>query len=50
MTLYSYTPSASLLWVRLGNCRRIFLLNVFSEQWLRITSKFEQGEKFVELR
>jgi len=25
VTLYSQTPSASLLWVRLGNCRRAFL-------------------------
>ena len=25
VALYSQTPSASLLWVRLGNCRRAFL-------------------------
>ena len=50
VTLYSQTPSASLLWVRIGNCRRAFLLNVFRDHWPRIIAKFERGEKFVELR
>jgi predicted nuclease of predicted toxin-antitoxin system len=49
-TLYSKTPSAGLLWVRLGNCRRVFLLKVFKEQWPRILERFQNGERFVELR
>lgn len=50
VTLYSKTASARLLWVRLGNCRRVFLLKVFNEQWSRILGRFENGERFVELR
>ncbi len=50
VTLYSKTPSAGLLWVRLGNCRRAFLLEVFKKQWQRILERFEYGERFVELR
>jgi predicted nuclease of predicted toxin-antitoxin system len=50
VTLYSQSPSARLLWVRLGNCRRFLLLNVFREQWPKIVGRFESGERFVELR
>jgi predicted nuclease of predicted toxin-antitoxin system len=50
VTLYSKAPSARLLWVRLGNCRRVFLLSVFKEQWPKIVERFESGERFVELR
>ena len=50
VTLYSKTPSAMLLWVRLGNCRRVFLLQVFKDQWHRILDRFENGDRFIELR
>jgi predicted nuclease of predicted toxin-antitoxin system len=50
VTLYSKTPSARLLWVRIGNCRRIYLLKVVGEQWHRILERFEHGDQFVELR
>lgn len=50
VTLYSKTPSARLLWVRIWNCRRVFLLSVFREQWQRIQARFENGDLFVELR
>jgi predicted nuclease of predicted toxin-antitoxin system len=50
VTLYSRTPSARLLWIRIGNCRRVFLLNVFRQQWQRIQERFEKGDRFVELR
>lgn len=49
-TMYSRAPSARLLWVRIGNCRRAFLLKVFEEQWSRILELIENGERFVELR
>ena len=49
-TLHSKAPTAGLLWVRLGNCRRAFLLKVFREQWPKILERFENGERFVELR
>jgi predicted nuclease of predicted toxin-antitoxin system len=50
VALYSKTPSARLLWVRLRNCRRVFLLNVFRDQWKRILARLESGDRFVELR
>ena len=50
VSLYSKTPSARLLWVRLGNCRREFLLTVFKKQCPRILERFDQGERFLELR
>ena len=50
VTLYSRAPSAKLLWVRIGNCRRARLLEVFERQWQRILVRLEQGERFVELR
>ncbi len=50
VTMFSRTPSARLLWVRVGNCRREFLLKVFKEQWQRILGRFENGELFIELR
>ncbi len=50
VSLYSKTPSARLLWVRLGNCRRAFLLTVFRKQWPRILERFDQGDRFIELR
>jgi hypothetical protein len=48
--MYLKMPSARLLWVRLGNFRRVFMLKVFQEQWPRIRECFENGERFVELR
>ena len=42
--------AAGLLWVRLGNCRRAFLVRVFKEQWPRVLERFQSGERFVELR
>jgi len=47
--LYSKKPSARLLWVRVGNCRRVSLLKVFMDQWRRIVERFESGERLVEL-
>jgi predicted nuclease of predicted toxin-antitoxin system len=50
VTMYSKAPSARFLWVRLGNCRRVLLLEVFRSQWERILARFESGDRFVELR
>ncbi len=50
VTIFSETSSARLLWIRLGKCRRVFLLKVLKEQWERILDRFEKGERFVELR
>lgn len=50
VTLYSKKPSASLLWVRIRNCRRTHLLKVFEQQWPKILERFKAGERFVEIR
>ena len=50
VTLYSKLPTARLIWVRLGNCRRALLLKVFEAQWQKILARLVSGERFVELR
>ena len=50
VTMYSVQPSARLLWVRVGNCRRAVLLRIFRDHWQKIAARFECGERFVELR
>jgi predicted nuclease of predicted toxin-antitoxin system len=48
--LYSGAPTTGLLWVRVGNCRRTHLLDVFQKAWPRIIGRFAGGDQFVELR
>lgn len=50
LTLLAKSPTAKLLWVRLGNCRRAHLLDVFRQLWPRITAQFANGEQLIELR
>jgi len=50
VSLASKAPAAGLLWVRLGNTRRVFLLSVFRRVWARIAERFASGDQFVELR
>jgi predicted nuclease of predicted toxin-antitoxin system len=50
VTMWTKTPTAMLLWVRIGNCRRAFLLKIFKDQWQRILARFSSGDRFVELR
>jgi predicted nuclease of predicted toxin-antitoxin system len=42
--------SAGLVWVRIGNCRKQHLLEVFERTWLRIVERLEAGERIVEVR
>jgi predicted nuclease of predicted toxin-antitoxin system len=49
-SIFSRTPTARLLWVRLGNCRRDYLLGRFRRAWPRIIARFASGDLFVELR
>lgn len=39
-----------LLWVRIGNCRRVELLRRFEADWSQIEEAFRQGQRIVELR
>ena len=43
-------PSAKLSWVRIGNCRRTFLLDAFRQLWLRIVERLECGDTLIEIR
>ncbi len=43
-------PIAKLIWLRIGNCRRIYLLNLFREIWPRIIERLEAGDSFIEIR
>ncbi len=45
-----HTPTAGLVWVRVGNCRHAFLFDVFRRVWPRIIERLEQGDRFVEVR
>ncbi len=43
-------PNAGLIWVRIGNCRRVFLLDVFRKVWSRVIERLESGDRFIEIR
>ena len=50
LNLLSKAPTAKLIWVRIGNCRRSFLLDAFRRLWPKIDDRFVQGDRLVELR
>jgi predicted nuclease of predicted toxin-antitoxin system len=43
-------PTAKLIWVRVGNCRRAFLLDLFRRVWPRIIERLKSGDLFIEIR
>jgi predicted nuclease of predicted toxin-antitoxin system len=49
-TMILQKPTARLIWVRVGNCRKDFLLNLFRQAWPRIIERLEQGDFFLEIR
>jgi predicted nuclease of predicted toxin-antitoxin system len=51
-TYLATTPASAgkLVWVRLGNCRKIALLEAFRLQMPRIVAELEAGNRIVELR
>lgn len=42
--------SAKLIWVRVGNCRRAFLLDVFRRMCPRLLERLESGDVYIEIR
>ena len=50
VSLWAKNPVTKLLWVRLGNCRRVHLLEVFRRLWPKIIDQFAKGDQIVELR
>lgn len=43
-------PTARLVWVRVGNCRRGFILDVFRRVWPDIILRLEEQDRFIEIR
>lgn len=43
-------PTAKLIWVRFGNCRKGFLLNIFQQMWSRILDRLDSGDRLIEIR
>lgn len=43
-------PTAKLIWIRVGNCRRGFLLDLFRRIWPRILERLEAGDAYIEIR
>lgn len=50
VNMFLHKPTAGLLWVRVGNCRRAFLLDMFQRVWPRIIERLENDDWFVEIR
>ena len=50
VNMFLQKPTAGLLWVRVGNCRRTFLLDVFRRVWPRIVERLRNKEYFIEIR
>jgi predicted nuclease of predicted toxin-antitoxin system len=42
--------TGKLLWVRIGNCRKQTLLNVFERQFSQVIRAFDEGFRIVEIR
>jgi predicted nuclease of predicted toxin-antitoxin system len=43
-------PTARLVWVRVGNCRRQYLLDVFRKVWPGIVERLGGEDRFIEIR
>lgn len=39
-----------LLWLRIGNCRTQFLLNLLDQHWSSIEAALQSGQRIVEVR
>lgn len=49
-TMALRAPTAKLIWVRIGNCRKMFLFELFRDMWPRILARIDSGERIIELR
>ena len=50
LRLFLIAPTARLVWVRIGNCRRAVLLEVFRRMWPQIVERLEQHDTVIEVR
>lgn len=49
-TMILRAPTARLIWVRIGNCRKHFLFELFRHMWPRILARLGGGERLIEIR
>ena len=45
-----HKPTARLIWLRIGNCRKAYLLELFRRKWPAILELFKDGADVVEVR
>lgn len=48
--LFLVSDTCRLVWIRVGNCRRRELLDVFRRVWRSMVDRLEAGDRFVEVR
>lgn len=44
------SSNACLIWLRVGNCRRTFLLDLFRRLWPDVLERLESGDRLIEIR
>ena len=44
------SADACLIWVRVGNCRRVALLDLFRRLWPTVLERLGAGDRFIEIR
>jgi predicted nuclease of predicted toxin-antitoxin system len=44
------SADACLIWVRVGNCRRVALLDLFRRLWPTVLGRLGAGDRFIEIR
>jgi predicted nuclease of predicted toxin-antitoxin system len=49
-TMVLRAPTAKLIWVRIGNCRKDSLFELFRHMWPRILARLGSGERVIEIR
>ena len=49
-TMVLRMPTAKLIWVRIGNCRKDSLFELFREMWPRLLARLDSGERVIEIR
>ena len=49
-TMVLQIPTTSLIWIRVGNCRKAFLLDLFRKVWPQILERLESGDRIIEIR
>jgi predicted nuclease of predicted toxin-antitoxin system len=49
-TMILEAPTAKLIWVRAGNCRKGYLFELLRHMWPRVLARLASGERLIEIR